>query len=73
MNHGAVVQMGSPEELYYAPTHQFAAELARDLNILEPTPTGIEGLLRTVDGLLIRLPAPPLGGGPFNILIRLKN
>ncbi|MGL9623878.1 ABC transporter ATP-binding protein [Bradyrhizobium sp. U531] len=70
MNQGSVVQIGPPQELYYAPTHQFAAEFLGESNILEATPTETERLLRTVDGLLIRLPAPPVGGGPFKILIR---
>lgn len=70
MNNGTVAQIGTPEELYYAPANRFTAEFIGESNILEASPTGTDGLLRTGDGLLVRLPAPPAGEGPFKILIR---
>ncbi|RWO48410.1 MAG: ABC transporter ATP-binding protein [Mesorhizobium sp.] len=70
MNQGSVVQMGHPEQLYYAPSQQFAAEFLGESNIIEAQTTDTERLLKTADGLIIRVKAPPSKKGAVKILIR---
>ena len=55
MNNGSIVQLGTPDDLYFHPVNRFAAEFIGESNILsgEITP---DGALRTAAGFTLRLP-----------------
>jgi len=53
MNHGDLVQIGSPVELYESPADDFVAGFLGDVNLLEG--------VATVDGGLLRITVGPLG------------
>jgi putative spermidine/putrescine transport system ATP-binding protein len=57
MENGRVAQIGSPEELYFAPVNTFAAQFIGESNLFDVVETG-DGLLRASDGTTFR-PARP--------------
>jgi len=62
MNHGELVQVGTPQELYNAPVSYFVADFIGDSNFLEGTVAEVSGdgmLVETTGGL--RWPVPTTG------------
>ena len=53
MNHGDILQTGTPSEIYYAPGNRFIAEFVGDLNKFEGE--YFDGVVETADGLRIRV------------------
>jgi len=67
MNHGEMVQVGTPEELYNTPLDYFVADFIGDSNFLEGTvaeASGDRAVVETASKLRLRLrPAIPLAPG----------
>lgn len=74
MNNAKIEQVGTPEELYFAPRSLFAAEFLGDSNIVPATVVeeGEPTLARGPGGLLIRAKAlaPAAAGHTVQILVR---
>jgi spermidine/putrescine transport system ATP-binding protein len=74
MDHGHVLQVGTPGVIYEAPSNRFVADFIGETNFLEGSVTGREGSVVHVDlgGLVIRAPLPPgaPGRGPVTVAIR---
>jgi putrescine transport system ATP-binding protein len=49
MNHGRLVQIGPPDEIYEAPTSRYVAEFVGDINILEGRVTSVAGEIVRVE------------------------
>ena len=60
MNHGDLVQIGSPVELYESPADDFVAGFLGDVNLLEA--------VATVDGGLIRIAVGPPGSDDHKVI-----
>lgn len=43
MDHGRIVQMGTPAEIYEQPSSRYVAEFVGDVNLIEATVTGRDG------------------------------
>lgn len=67
MEKGRVAQIGSPEELYFAPVNTFAGQFIGESNLFDVVSTG-DGLLRASDGTIFR-PIQP-AGSESKVLIR---
>jgi putative spermidine/putrescine transport system ATP-binding protein len=66
MNHGAVEQIGTPEELYEEPATRFVAGFVGESNTLTGTVIGIlddSSEVRLADGLVVRTRRRPLAPG----------
>ncbi|WP_312795092.1 ABC transporter ATP-binding protein [Tianweitania sp.] len=55
MNNGGVVQLGTPDELYFHPVNKFAAQFIGESNLLSGTVDG-DNKLRTGTGHLLTMP-----------------
>lgn len=80
MNHGAIVQEGSPEEIYYKPADSFVAGFVGEMNRLSGTVVGgtSHDGLTTVElstGDLVRLPGclERKDGGPVTVGARYES
>ncbi|MCA1489424.1 ABC transporter ATP-binding protein [Ensifer sp. NBAIM29] len=61
MNHGTVVQVATPAEIYEAPNSRFVADFIGDVNIFDGALTGAEAgfvQLETTGGIPIRMMSP---------------
>jgi iron(III) transport system ATP-binding protein len=56
MNHGEIVQQGTPRELYDKPSDLFVAEFVGQANVLPAVANGVSGVLKIGDGVAIRVP-----------------
>jgi ABC-type Fe3+/spermidine/putrescine transport system ATPase subunit len=68
MNAGAVVQTGTPQDLYTRPASAFVARFLGLTNLLEGTPTS--GDAREVETAVGKLPIGIAAGGPVTVLLR---
>jgi spermidine/putrescine transport system ATP-binding protein len=72
MNRGAIVQVGTPQEIYETPASLFVADFIGSSNILPGRMTAREGALAVVrlgDDSVVRVPAP--AGIPVGADVRL--
>jgi putative spermidine/putrescine transport system ATP-binding protein len=71
MNHGRIVQLGTPEELYERPTSRFVADFVGESNFFDCyVDTTDPFLLFTAAGLRIDLLAPQLPGSRLTVALR---
>jgi spermidine/putrescine transport system ATP-binding protein len=74
MDHGHVLQVGTPGEIYENPANRFVADFIGETNFLEGTLAGREGSLSRVEvgGLVLKAPAPPDGptSGTVTLAVR---
>jgi putative spermidine/putrescine transport system ATP-binding protein len=56
MNNGAIVQLGTPDDLYFRPVNRFAAQFIGESNLLAGT-VGQDGQLHVAGGYALALPA----------------
>ena len=63
MNHGEIVQEGTPRELYDKPTHLFVAEFVGQANVLQAELTNVAGMLRLAGGMGLRVPDVAMAKG----------
>lgn len=74
MNHGRIEQIGSPEELYFQPRTEFAADFLGESNIIAGTVVtpGAAGVVQAPGGLRMRarVDAALAPGQPVKLVIR---
>ena len=72
MNHGEIIQEGTPRELYDRPTHLFVAEFVGQANVLQVELTDASGMLRLAGGMGLRVTEIGDGasGKQRNLIIR---
>jgi iron(III) transport system ATP-binding protein len=76
MDHGSIIQEGSPWELYKSPKNLFVAQFLGDMNLLEGTIDAMGSPfchVSTVGGRLAAIPFEGLEQGPVQIVIRLED
>jgi iron(III) transport system ATP-binding protein len=76
MDHGLIIQEGSPWELYKRPRNIFVAQFLGDMNLLEGSLDSLEGhfgQVSTEGGPLSVIPFGGLTGGPVQVGIRLED
>jgi iron(III) transport system ATP-binding protein len=76
MDHGLIIQQGSPWELYKRPRNIFVAQFLGDMNLLEGSLDSLEGhfgRVSTEGGPLSVIPFGGLTGGPVQVGIRLED
>jgi spermidine/putrescine ABC transporter ATP-binding subunit len=74
MHEGVIQQVGEPPEIYHFPANRFVADFVGDTNTLEGvlhSSTGADTVLRTTDGLEVRVcAADKLSGAPAQCGVR---
>jgi putative spermidine/putrescine transport system ATP-binding protein len=73
MNHGKIIQVGKPDELYNAPVNRFVADFIGDANLLELRATRrIGGVTEaeTMSGLKVTLPISAEPGAALTVILR---
>ena len=63
MNHGNIVQLGTPDDLYFRPVNRFAAQFIGESNLL-PGVVDETGCLKTATGYRLKLPHGGAGAAP---------
>jgi putrescine transport system ATP-binding protein len=64
MNHGHLVQVGTPIEIYERPNSRWVADFVGDVNLIEGKVSGDGRALETASGMLRIGPASPAGAAP---------
>src|SRR6185312_5058770 len=65
MNHGNLVQVGAPAEIYERPNSRWVADFVGDVNLIEGRVSGDGRALDTANGALrLAGPASPAGAAP---------
>jgi len=73
MNHGRIEQLGSPADLYFAPTSRFVADFVGESNILGGAMVEPD-VFKTAAGLLLRVTGGPRAPGQQSeVLVRPEN
>ncbi len=75
MRDGAILQIGSPKDIYDRPTHRFVADFIGDINIFEGTVESTEGnqakvRLRDGETVLARMPEAGTSAGSCALAVR---
>ncbi|MEM7566780.1 MAG: ABC transporter ATP-binding protein [Pseudomonadota bacterium] len=73
MNHAAIEQLGTPDELYRTPATLFAADFLGESNLLPVTlDSTTPNQVTTLSGQTLRCPAPttPMPGGLASLMVR---
>ncbi|MGE5146406.1 MAG: ABC transporter ATP-binding protein [Candidatus Eiseniibacteriota bacterium] len=70
MNHGRIVQLGTPAEIYEHPKTAFVAEFIGETTLVPAE--RCENGLRLADGAVLRPAAPPPADGPLQVVLRAE-
>ena len=78
MNDGAIVQLGTPDDLYFRPRTVFAADFLGESNIFEATVVEVRGRAGTLSGpaafaLRVEADVPPPAGAAVSCMVRPEN
>lgn len=73
MEHGRIVQIGTPRDLYFKPASEFAATFLGTSNILRGEATSGQDMLRLSSGPRIRLAGQAGRNGAMSAMIRPEN
>jgi putative spermidine/putrescine transport system ATP-binding protein len=73
MEHGKIVQIGSPRDLYFAPQSIFAATFLGTSNILRGDVDAATGVMKLASGAAVRVGDKPARSGRAAALVRPEN